>query len=120
MTGLQGDLFPDLPEGQRRRDAGIAQVSDNNAEWLERCYAEADRFIAGRREFTGEDIRFHCADTVGHPAHHNAWGALINQLVRAGKIVHTGRLRPMRARDSHARLTPIYRPGAVVGADRRL
>ena len=59
-------------------------------------------------EVTGEDIRLAClAEGVG-PHHHNAWGGLINQLIRDGVLHPTGRYTPMRARGSHARKTQIY------------
>lgn len=104
----QGELF-DLPEGRRRRDEGMGSVSGHNKRWLEDCYIEARKFIASTdKPFTGEDIRFHCINTVGHPHHHNAWGALTNGLVLRGMVKKTGEHRPMKAKLSHARSTPVY------------
>ncbi len=103
-----GPLF-DLEEGRRRRDEGIAQVSDHNEPWIVLCQREAERYVAGTEgTFTGEDIRFHCSATVGCPRHVNAWGALINTLLKRNIISATGEHRPMKDENSHARSTPVY------------
>lgn len=106
-NGETGDLF-ELAEARRRRDAGLARVSAANALWLERCFVVASKFMEGGHQATGEEIRFHCQQIVGRPTHPNAWGALINLLIRSGKIRPTGTHRPMRAKTSHARSTPVY------------
>lgn len=99
---------PELFSGPALRDAGIARVLKNNDSWLNRCIAEAEHYAATHSSFTGEDIRFHCQLTAGAPRHHNAWGALINVLIRRGVIHYSGKHRPMRDNVSHARSTPIY------------
>ncbi len=105
----------DLPlfTGELLRDEGIAKVTDHNENWMELCLKEAqryeaDRFDWGSKEFTGEDLRFYLMSTVGCPAHSNAWGALINTLVRRKIIKPTGEWRKMRDDSSHARRTPVY------------
>ncbi len=94
--------------GRKLRDKGIKTVKLHNESWMDLCILAAEKFVAGQATVTGEDIRFQCMRTVGYPQHHNAWGALINTLVRRGVIVATGDYRPMRDDTSHARQTPIY------------
>jgi hypothetical protein len=103
----QDELF-DLPESKRRRDEGMERVSSNNESWLEACCRETEKYTLTRAYFTGEDIRFHCSSVVGHPGHHNAWGALTNVLLKREIILKTGHHKPMKAKRSHARMTPIY------------
>src|SRR5262245_19927570 len=100
----QGDLF----SGEFLRDAGIALVTSHNELWMDLCIKEAQNFVLTRESFTGEDIRFHLQKRVGYPRHANAWGALINRLIRLRVITPTGRYRPMRDDNSHARSTPVY------------
>jgi hypothetical protein len=102
------DFWNRLGAGKQRRDEGIEQVSRHNEPWIVLCQREVERFVATRDDFTGEDIRFHCGSAVGLPRHPNAWGALINTLIRRKIIVATGEYRPMRDEVSHARQTPVY------------
>jgi hypothetical protein len=65
------------------------------------------------QEVTGEDIRLRCAELGINPPHHNAWGALINQLQhpRDGTrpyLIATDRFVPMRGPKSNARVTRVY------------
>ena len=104
----QGSLFPEW-EGHDLRDQGIQRVSDHNIGWLERTRVEAERFIHSQtKPFTGEDIRFHCQAIVGVPAHPNAWGALINALIKSAMLVHTGGYKHPKDRSSHARMIKLY------------
>jgi hypothetical protein len=50
----------------------------------------------------------HCEATVGHPKHSNAWGSLVNILLKQHVIRPTGIHVPMRDPISHARMTPVY------------
>jgi len=105
--------FYDLPlfrksEGEALRDAGIETISSHNESWLDACKSEARIFIRFREQFTGEDIRLHCQTICGAPKHHNAWGALINALVRERLIRATGEHRKMRDKTSHAIKAPVY------------
>ncbi len=105
--------FGPLFSGELLRDEGIAQVSEHNGKWMELCVAEVERFTlqsdqGGEGNFTGEDIRFWCSRSVGCPQHSNAWGALVNTLVRRKIIKPTGEYRAMRDSSSHARRTPVY------------
>ncbi len=105
--------FGPLFSGELLRDEAIVKVSDNNEKWMELCLKEVERFTmqsdeGGEGNFTGEDIRFWCSRTVGCPRHPNAYGALINTLVRRKIIKPTGEWRKMRDDRSHARKTPVY------------
>jgi len=90
----------------KARDEALAQVSDNAGDWIESALARIPR-LSG--EMTGEDIRFALVALVGQPHHANAWGALIKTAKGRGLIENTGRYVPMRAANSHARITPVYR-----------
>lgn len=113
----QSDLF--AVSSRRERDLALKKVADNSDDWMGKALS-AMRFLSVRREWTGEDIRLTVEAVVGRPHHHNAWGALINQAVRTGLIVRTGKHAPMRELKSHARQTPVYRvtgSGLRPGAD---
>ncbi len=102
--------FGPLFSGELLRDEGITQVSEHNGKWMERCLYFAGFYVwgGGSEPFTGEDLRFYLSRVVGCPAHPNAWGALINTLVRRKIIRPTGEYRAMRDDSSHARKTPVY------------
>ncbi len=102
--------FGPLFSGELLRDEALEQVSSHNGKWMELCIKEAQYYVRTSLpiSFTGEDLRFHCQRAVGCPAHSNAWGALINTLVRRKIIKPTGEWRKMRDSSSHARRTPVY------------
>lgn len=103
--------FDDLPlfTGEVLRDEGLAKVSEHNGRWMDACLMQAEFYVATSiKSFTGEDIRFYCQSKVGCPKHPNAYGALINTLVRRKIIKPTGEWRAMRDDSSHARKTPVY------------
>ncbi len=100
--------FGPLFSGELLRDEAIAKVSDNNEKWMELCVESATHFAEHHDTFTGEDIRFTCLGSVGHPHHSNAWGALVNTLIRRKIIKPTGEYRAMKDDSSHARKTPVY------------
>ena len=65
-------------------------------------------------DLVGEPKELHlcdeCAEEEGiTPHHHNAWGSLTNQLVRAGILVDTGRLAKSKKVSSHARRNPVWK-----------
>jgi hypothetical protein len=97
-------MFPEM----EARDAAIQQVAEHAGE----SFADQVRDVVcllTAECLTGEDIRQHCESAEVRPHHHNAWGATISGLVREGYLVATGEYRPMRAKGSHARKTPVYR-----------
>ncbi len=101
--------FGPLFSGELLRDEAIAKVSGNNESWLELCICSVENHdLWEGGNFTGEEIRFLCYAQVGSPTHPNAWGALVNTLVRRKIIKPTGEYRAMRDDSSHARKTPVY------------
>ncbi len=88
------------------RDKVLDRVSDNAGDWIESALA---RIPGLSGELTGEDIRFALVKIIGEPHHANAWGALIKTAKGRGLIQNTGQYVPMRAANSHARITPVYR-----------
>ncbi len=105
--------FDDLPlfTGEVLRDEGITKVAEHNGKWMELALREAQAFVSYSSyldTFTGEDIRHRVSYVVGCPHHPNAYGALINTLLKRKIIKPTGEYRAMRDSTSHARRTPVY------------
>ena len=108
--------YGDCVESRRLKEKGLKLVRENNENWMELCvsllrsgFRYVDHAGHGGNDFTGEDIRFHCERIIGPPRHPNAWGALINTLIKRKIIVPTGEYRPMKDKTSHARSTPVYK-----------
>ncbi len=100
--------FGPLFSGELLRDEGMSKVSEHNEGWMELCFKEVQYDPYFNFKFTGEEIRHWCERHVSCPAHSNAWGALVNTLVRRKIIRPTGEYRAMRDDSSHARKTPVY------------
>ncbi len=100
--------FGPLFSGELLRDEGISKVLEHNEPWTEICIEEIGPYLQFHDSFTGEDIRFYLVARAGHPKSPNAWGALINTLVRRKIIKPTGEWRKMRDESSHCRRTPVY------------
>src|SRR6056297_335820 len=103
---MQDDLFVgsnvrSLDDARTRRDRGITSVTENSQPWMDRAAAAALKMPDG--ECTGEDIRLHVSELVGDPHHHNAWGALINRLIRNRVIYSTGMTCHAKLPKAHAR-----------------
>lgn len=94
--------------GEALRERGIKRVSSNNKEWMQRCIARFESVFVNDTTFTGENIRLACELHNLHPVHVNAWGALINALVRKGLIKATGIYVTPKDRSSHARKIKQY------------
>ena len=109
-------MMPDLFDfdAKRDRDEALDRVSEPNPHWMRDCLAKIAAAPFG--EFTGETLRTWLEKEVGHPHHHNAWGALINTAVRQKTIIFVGRYEHMKGPKSHARKTPVYRKRQVIGA----
>ena len=94
------------PLGEQLRDAAMDQVADNaGVAWMQDAVAAA-RGLSG--EVTGEDVRLRCQAAGIEPHHHNAWGALTNELLRRGILEPTDRFVKMKDPRSHARMTRVY------------
>lgn len=59
---------------------------------------------------TGEDIRHAAIDAgIGNPPSPNAWGAAVMYAIKNRRwLMWTGKVRPMRDKNSHARITREY------------
>lgn len=98
-------------QSRANRDVGIAKVLGNTPEWWRNnCYRLLqDRPAAMIVPFTAEDFCRYAAPLIGHPHHHNAWGAVWHWSVKFGYIVPTGEWRHMKKVTSNGRKTPLYR-----------
>jgi hypothetical protein len=102
---------PEFPfmDGQGLRDAGITRVMSHQEAWTTRCYRLAEQFIEKQTgTFTGEDVRYACMRNITRPHHPNAWGGLINMLVKRRVIRATGQYQQPKDRVSHARAIQVY------------
>lgn len=98
----------DPNEAKRRRDEGIARVLSRNASWADNLGAWIIGLPHGWTG-TGEEIRRIYRDCGGQlPTHHNAWGGVINGMVRRGILVKTGKRKHMVTSKSHSRSTDVY------------
>ncbi len=106
------------PIGEKLRDEAMESVlTGAGPEFSARAKAVI-RTLSG--EFTGEDIRCACEAAgvippyiMGTRQYSNSWGALVGSLVRCKMLVGTGRYIPMKAPDSHARKTAVYRMAVI-------
>ena len=110
-----GKAWPQTPgpnnttSGQQLKEKGIKKVSEHNVNWMERALRLAYIWVHLGGDFTGEDIRLHCEPTLGAPTHSNAWGALINTLIKRKIIVPTGEYRKSKHSEAHARKNAVYK-----------
>jgi hypothetical protein len=98
------------------RDAGLSQTSKNNREWLALALLQIEQFAIGEHEwsnlehgFIGEDLRTMLIPLIGKPSTPHCYGALVRTAIRRGLIEETGQLRAMKAVNSHARRSMVYR-----------
>lgn len=124
----QADLLPVTAQsraatavhsGADRRNAGIAQVLDNEkAEWIERAVFLAKSYLSSCPDdalFAIEDIRAYF-DVCGLPPahHHNVYGSLPRVLIKAGlPMVATDCTRRAHSPRTHAHRVTLYRKVAV-------
>ncbi len=101
--------FGPLFTGELLRDEGIANVTEHNEKWMDLCVMKMEQSKwLGDGTFIGEDVRHYCEYSVGCANHPNAYGALINTLLKRKIIKPTGQYRKMKDDRSHARRTPVY------------
>lgn len=99
----------DLFASRMARDKAIASVEANNVRWVDKAASAFEAiFRIDGPSFTGEQVRVQVAACGLKPSHHNAWGALMNKLLRSGRITSTGEYGQMSDVRSHARKTPFY------------
>lgn len=105
-----GPLFDfSASASEAARDQGIAMVARNaGTAFMEQAKAVILERLSGT-ECLAEEMRRVCEEAGIQPHHHNAWGSLTNQLVRAGVLIDTGRLGKSTSLRSHARRQPIWR-----------
>lgn len=105
-----GPLFDfSASASEAARDHAIAAVSTNaGPEFIEQAKAVILDRLSGT-ECLAEEFRRVCEEAGIRPYHHNAWGSLTNQLVKAGILIDTGRLAKSTSVRSHARRQPIWR-----------
>ncbi len=98
----QADLFG----AKAARDIALEQVSQNSTDWQRQCLLRIREYPGDRA--TGEQLRLWLSREVGHPHHHNAWGALIKKAISWRLLSKTGQRENMQTRKSHARATDVY------------
>lgn len=103
------DTLPLFRQGQRARDAAVAQVLKHAGDsWRDDAVTLIRERLAGR-EVLAEEFRVLCEANGIKPHHCNAWGGLTAALVKAGVIEDTGRVEKSRDPRSHARRQPVWR-----------
>lgn len=90
------------------RDDGFDAVLGNSPEDWKRNYERLMGLQEVQEPFTGEAFRVYAIPKIGHPHHHNAWGAMWNVALRKGWILPTGQYCNMGTKKSHARKTELY------------
>jgi hypothetical protein len=99
MNYKQMDIMTLIEEGEKLRDAGIQQASDNaennNPGWNQKAFNLFSTWIKERgtgRQFKVEDFRVHCelGELIERPPHDRAYGSLAIRAVKAGLIKKIG------------------------------
>jgi len=91
------------------KDHALASVGAHaGSDFMEQAKAVIVQRLSGS-ECLAEEFRRVCEEAGIRPHHHNAWGSLTNQLVKAGILIDTGRLGKSTSVRSHARRQPIWR-----------
>lgn len=105
-----GPLFDfSASASEAARNQGIATVARNaGVEFMEQAKAVILERLSGT-ECLAEEMRRVCEEAGVMPHHHNAWGSLTNQLVRAGVLIDTGRIAKSKRITSHARRNTVWR-----------
>ena len=105
-----GPLFQWNAElGEGAKDAALARVSSNaGPKFMEAARAVILDRLSGQ-EVLAEEMRRICEEVGVRPHHHNAWGSLTNQLVKAGVLKDTGRLAKSNSVRSHRRRQPVWK-----------
>jgi hypothetical protein len=101
--------FDAVKSMQNKKD-GMEKVIASNLSWVEAVRSRLSTILKGREgEFlTGEDIRATLTELGIEPNHPNAWGALVNSLIKKKVLIPTSQYKPMKDPRSHARSTRVY------------
>jgi hypothetical protein len=100
----------DIKKAMQNKEDGVKKVLTSNILWLEAVSAQL-RKISKEREgefLMGEDIRATLMDLGFEPNHPNAWGAMINSLIKKKVLIPTDEYRPTKDPRSHGRKTKVY------------
>ena len=103
-----GPLFDAHASQAAKKQVLDAVLNKAGPSFAEAATALIRERLAGK-EVLAEDMRSLCEEAGITPHHHNAWGSLTCQLVRAGVLQETGRLAKSRKPSSHARRQPVWR-----------
>ena len=106
--------FDDYENATVAKEAMLAAALDRNAEWNVLAIGKFHELKHNLPEdFIGEDIR-DLLVKAGIPHRPQAWGPLINVLLRGKQIEKTGTYRKMQAAGSNARESRCYRLARVM------
>lgn len=99
--------------GVRMKEAAIATILSHNEAWAHLVRQEFKGWIGGKPpgfRFTGEEFRMHVLTNtkIGHPNHHNAWGALFGHLPKYGPVFMVNETTLSKDPRSHARRAMIW------------
>jgi len=96
--------------GETLKQAGLALVSDNNEEWIDRVMEMIRRFAQSGTEFASEDVRNYCGTwkDFPQPKSPNAWGAAFSVAAKQGLIKRVGYAKNTLP-SAHARVVAVWR-----------
>lgn len=105
---MLGPLF-DVHLGEKERDQALCLVGENAG----RAFMDAAKALIietfSGQEVLAEQFRRVCEEHGIRPHHHNAWGSLTNELVRAGILIDTGRTRKSTWQKNHAHRYTVWK-----------
>jgi hypothetical protein len=100
----------DAAEGERRRDASLAQVADNaRAEWLERAFDAVQRCAESLSTFTTDDVWKALAACDVSTHERRAMGAVIRRAAEASMIEPTDDYRATERAEAHRGPKRVWR-----------
>lgn len=94
----------DLEEARRLRDEGVRRV--RREQFSEAVGRVVDTMVG--RTIRGEHIRAECMRRGVEPHHPNAWGGVVQGLVKSGRLRWTGRYEQAKAKKTHAHSYKVY------------
>ncbi len=94
-------------QGEKLRDAGLAQTAAHNPGWMARALEIVRDALQPGAEVMGEDLR--ALPGIGEPDHPNAWGALVRTALGRGLLEETGRFEKAKRKSIHAHRLMVYR-----------